>query len=558
MKRLILAMIIALAAIFSMLACNCVVEVSGSDGSSNGNNSSVTEDGSNPDKDNSEVNPDLPNQTPDDPPVTNPEPDNPPETPDEFTVTYYKNDAEVYRQVVAKGETAEEYVLQGAPFNVWYCKDEAYDFNLPVTENLQLSGVDNKTFFITFIAREQVVAVCEYGVDGMKDEPEVPTVEGYVGEWEQYDFIGGNFTVTANYTPIVYTVEYVMQTSVIKFECTVEDHDFEVPQTPVIEGYIGVWQYEIDENKVTATAKYEPIIYTIKCFVDGKSIYQFTATIEEAAKKLPKVPEKQHFIGSWENLNFTNEEIVVNAVYLAVNYKIIFIVDGVVYAEVGYTVESESVEEPVLPERKNYIASWENYELSGGNLIVNAVYTFALTPTEGLEYEECEGGLKVIGYIGQDTNIVIPPEYEGKPVVQIGESAFEANETITSVYLPESMTYIGVKAFAYCYSLSEIEIPSSVKVLDEKAFLNCGLERLVFSDGLELIGAMAFYKCDNLKSIVIPETVKLIDEYAFAACSHLTLAEISGSDTVIGETAFFACNDVVIKKNSDKGVTENE
>lgn len=47
-----------------------------------------------------------------------------------------------------------------------------------------------------------------------------------------------------------------------------------------------------------------------------------------------------------------------------------------------------------------------------------------------------------------DTELYIPAEYEGLPVKEIGESAFEFNKTITKISLPEEIVTIGNNAFA--------------------------------------------------------------------------------------------------------------
>ena len=66
-------------------------------------------------------------------------------------------------------------------------------------------------------------------------------------------------------------------------------------------------------------------------------------------------------------------------------------------------------------------------------------------PSDGLDleyYEDLNGyAVKGIGSC-QDSDIVIPSEYNGKPVVAILSAAFFQNKTITSVTIPESIKSI--------------------------------------------------------------------------------------------------------------------
>ena len=167
----------------------------------------------------------------------------------------------------------------------------------------------------------------------------------------------------------------------------------------------------------------------------------------------------------------------------------------------------------------------------------------------GTEYE-------VVG-IGdcKDVELVIPPIYNGKPVSSIGERAFDENERITSVIIPDSVVkisrcafsscewlenvhigfnvaVIGDDAFYCCENISSITIPASVKVIGSNAFSFCyNLESVVFDDNaiLESLGDRAFRSCEVLKEIIIPNSVKTIGEEAFYLCSELSSIIFNGT-----------------------------
>lgn len=68
------------------------------------------------------------------------------------------------------------------------------------------------------------------------------------------------------------------------------------------------------------------------------------------------------------------------------------------------------------------------------------------------------------------TEIVIPPEYNGKPVTEIADRAFEKNGKITSVAISYSVTKIGSRAFDGCDSLKKVVISRMIESIGEYAF----------------------------------------------------------------------------------------
>ena len=101
----------------------------------------------------------------------------------------------------------------------------------------------------------------------------------------------------------------------------------------------------------------------------------------------------------------------------------------------------------------------------------------ATNAENGFEYAVNEDGEATITkYTGSDTAVTIPSELGGKPVIAIGNYAFEKNTTVTSLTIPEGVKRIGSNAFAYC-SVKEVTIPKSVESIGDRAFHSCyGLE----------------------------------------------------------------------------------
>ena len=198
--------------------------------------------------------------------------------------------------------------------------------------------------------------------------------------------------------------------------------------------------------------------------------------------------------------------------------------------------------------------------------------------------------------------LIIPSRIEGKPVTNIGKSAFSRCYSLTSIRIPDSVTSIGKEAFWACTSLTSISIPDSVTSIGKYAFSSCSdltsitipdgvtsigerafnscirllaievgagnisyadADGVLFNkkktllitypkgkkgtnydvpDGVTTIGVTAFYECRNLRSITISDGATAIGKEAFHACSSLTNITIPDSITSIGDYAFNQCS----------------
>ena len=78
---------------------------------------------------------------------------------------------------------------------------------------------------------------------------------------------------------------------------------------------------------------------------------------------------------------------------------------------------------------------------------------------------------EIVGYDGDDDDLVIPSELDGYPVTAIGDSAFYYCEGLYSVVIPEGVTTIGKEAFRECGDLTSVAIPDSVTHIGDVAFL---------------------------------------------------------------------------------------
>ncbi|MBD5137330.1 MAG: leucine-rich repeat protein [Lachnospiraceae bacterium] len=157
--------------------------------------------------------------------------------------------------------------------------------------------------------------------------------------------------------------------------------------------------------------------------------------------------------------------------------------------------------------------------------------------------------VEIIGYTGEDKDIVIPDSIEGVKVTSIRMIVF-FGESIT---IPESVTNIDQGAFEACKGLENITVDKDNKVYDSRDNCNAIIETLTntlisacqnttIPESVTSIGDYAFSGCTGLKSITIPESVTSIGWGAFNSCTGLESITIPESMTNIGDFAFYLCS----------------
>lgn len=184
------------------------------------------------------------------------------------------------------------------------------------------------------------------------------------------------------------------------------------------------------------------------------------------------------------------------------------------------------------------------------------------TPTDGLEYKLTfdKESYEVWGIgTATDTEIIIPSEYNGKPVTKIYDRSFENNASIVSVTIPDSVSYIGNLAFRNCTSLERVAVGCGIVFVNNEIFDNCPIETATVPAVIckhinnpklktveitcgEVIAESAFEGCGSLTDVAIPESVKTVGKRAFYNCSALAHINIPLGVTDIGSYAFYGCN----------------
>ena len=210
----------------------------------------------------------------------------------------------------------------------------------------------------------------------------------------------------------------------------------------------------------------------------------------------------------------------------------------------------------------------------GACLMCNATYS-----TE-LDLRLSDSGEYYVVHDGHDCKdeiIIIPEEYNGKPVKRIDTEAFRYDRTLKTVILPEGLTAIGKGAFQYS-GIKDITIPSTLKTVNDYAFENTEIEivrisspeswcNIMFSnpeanplsrgaslfmngepltnitiDGsVTIIGKYQFAGCTSIQRVILSEGTQSIAKYAFSECKNLQVVEFPNNLKTIGEHAFELC-----------------
>lgn len=136
--------------------------------------------------------------------------------------------------------------------------------------------------------------------------------------------------------------------------------------------------------------------------------------------------------------------------------------------------------------------------------------------TDQYKYADYGKFVVIMKYLGNEKEVSVPDELNGKPVTGIGEYAFAENGAITSIEIPDGITTIAICAFSGCSSLSDFHIPDGVTIISDGAFYGCtAINTIEIPDSVTSIGKKAFYECRSLKDVMIPAGVTRIGDDAF-------------------------------------------
>ena len=459
-----------------------------------------------------------------------------------YKVTYVDGGQVIKEVNVKENALAENLDISGTKkgyeFVFWAFNDTEFNFNESIRRNVRLTAkwVPIK-YTLTFYGRDnQKIAEVEYTVEDTDiDEPDVPEVEGYTGSWEEYAADGGNKDIRAVYEANTYTARFVVGDDIIEEIQYKTGESIEEPPVPPREGCIGRWEdYEL-KGDITVHAVYELAPEpsrggeTVGGDTEpqgGDSKTEPEVTDPDSEEKEPDIsrepqntdpspdenegnnkdkddgetepqtpPEESEDKGDTEDDSEKGGQGDIE--------------DGQGETESGQ--QEETPEEDNDPDEKteqgNDTDPPEDKDKDGQEGSQDPVPQEpkeSRKPTEGLVFEEIDGGLMVTGYTGTDTEVYIPSEYNGSPVIEIGEYAFEESR-VTAVEIADGIQLIGRYAFSSTL-LTEVSLPDSVVEICDGAFWGClNLKSLKLGAGLKKFGRNVIANCPELTGVEFAE-----------------------------------------------------
>lgn len=146
------------------------------------------------------------------------------------------------------------------------------------------------------------------------------------------------------------------------------------------------------------------------------------------------------------------------------------------------------------------------------------------------KWEDCEGGIKITDYKGTDRELVIPEMIDEKPVVLIGQYAFDESDTLEHVTIPASIQVVGAFSFQGCKSLKGLVLESPDTKLIPTALDGCmAIEDIKMpkeNKVILLVGTSLLKNTGMLSNIERMVNVGAPRDVLFSIGKNLSLSEI--------------------------------
>jgi hypothetical protein len=265
---------------------------------------------------------------------------------------------------------AEDIVINGS-----------YSINKDMKYNViyMVDGVEYKRESVSY--QDPIVLIAEpekegYTFSGWSEVPELMPLK--------------DVTVIGSFTVNEYQVIYVLDGEVYQTVTVAYGSTLVLPEVAEREGYTFSGWSGVPETMpakdVTITGSFSVNYYTVEYYLDGE-LFSSEKVAYGSVIPTPEVPSKEGYnFDGWQDIPSTmpSEDIVINGVYSANVYQLIYIVDGETYEiqSISYGEEIIPIEPPI---KEGYVFSgWSaipetmpaNIVVVIGNFVVDNVRTY--------------------------------------------------------------------------------------------------------------------------------------------------------------------------------------
>ena len=211
---------------------------------------------------------------------------------------------------------------------------------------------------------------------------------------------------------------------------------------------------------------------------------------------------------------------------------------------------------PILPVSGSLFSAQKSHEVKADTGTIRS---------EDWEYKINDTGentISIVKYYGNETNLKVPDEIDGKIVTEIAQKAI--NQTsLRTISLPKTLTYIGDSDFSHAKNLTSIEVRDSEYGktrfwTDENGVLygyvdhHTDVDQTTYNKYLELL---CYPSAKSEKSYTVDDKVTAIAGNAFSNCFYLEKINLGNGVRKLGVAAFKNCmsiQSITIPKNVQK------
>lgn len=137
----------------------------------------------------------------------------------------------------------------------------------------------------------------------------------------------------------------------------------------------------------------------------------------------------------------------------------------------------------------------------------DATYDVQLASGDRYKYAlDADGNAHIIKCETSATDLLVPAQLEGHPIVEACDESFSRLFTVKRVTLPSGMRAIGAGAFKSCVTLREVVMPDTLRSVGAGAFRATMLQALQIPAACETVDAEAFCLQDSW--VTPPSTVR--------------------------------------------------